>query len=97
MIWLPEDNFRMDKMIVRNSTKRLWYEDICKFEIVRSQPNVLCAWLAGSEDYEKVNEKEVASECTRLLRQFLGNEAIPEPKSIVRYGLHFFIILETIF
>ena len=70
LIWLPEVNFCMERIIARNSTKRLWYEDICKFEIVRSQPNALCAWLAGSEDYEKVNENEIASECTRLLRQF---------------------------
>lgn len=85
MIWLPETDFRMDKMIARNSTKRLWYEDICKFEIVRSQPNVLCAWLAGSEqDYERVDEPTIAQECTRLLRQFLDDDSIPIPKSIHR-------------
>ena len=85
MIWLPEDSdFRLDKLIVRNSTKRLWYEDICKFEIVRSHPNTLSAWIAGSKDFEKLEDKTIADECTRILRQFLADETIPQPKSILR-------------
>jgi hypothetical protein len=84
MIWLPEKNFRLDKMISRNSTKRIWYEDICKFEVVRSQSNAISAWIAGSEEFEKLDDHVVVTECTRLLRKFLANENIPEPKSMIR-------------
>ena len=86
MIWLPENSeFRLDKLIVRNSTKRLWYEDICKVEVVRSHPNTLLAWIAGTEEFEKLDDKTIADECTRLLRRFLADETIPEPKSIFRF------------
>ena len=85
MVWLPSDsNFRLDKMIYRNSNKRIWTEDICKFEVVNSYPNTLCAWIAGSEDFERLDDKTIATECTLLLRMFMNNGKVPEPLSIMR-------------
>lgn len=85
MIWVPEKtDFNVDKLIYRNSNKKIWYEDICKFEVVDSYPNALSGWIAGSEEFEKLDDKTIASECTRLLRKFLSDESIPEPSSIMR-------------
>ena len=85
MVWLPRDsNFRLDKMIYRNSNKRIWIEDICKFEVVNSYPNALCAWIAGSEDFERLDDNTIANECTILLRMFMNNKQVPEPLSIQR-------------
>ncbi len=86
MIWLPDEKgeFQVEKLIYRNSNKRIWYEDICKFEVVDSYPNALSGWIAGSEDFERLDDSEIAAECTRLLRKFLSNDQIPEPKSIIR-------------
>jgi hypothetical protein len=87
MIWLPEDeNFRVDKLNHRNCTRKMWYEDICKFEVVHSMPNALSGWIAGSEDFERLDDESIAKECTRVLRKFLGDESIPLPKSIKRYS-----------
>ena len=67
-----------------NATKREWFEDISKFEVVNSYPNALSVWVAGSEWFEKLNDQEIAFECTKILRKFLNNNDIPEPKSIKR-------------
>jgi hypothetical protein len=85
MIWLPEeDSIRVDKIAHHNRPRKQWYEDICKFEVVDSYPNALSGWISGSEEFEKLSDQDIALECTRLLRKFLGNENIPEPKSIIR-------------
>ncbi len=86
MIWLPEDNdFRLDKISYANAARKAWHEDICKFEVVRSYPNALSAWIAGSEEFEKLDDATIRNECTALLRKFLNNPNIPEPKTIKRY------------
>lgn len=85
MIWLPEnDEFRLEKLSHANASRKHWYEDISKFEASTSHPNTLVAWVAGSEEFEKLDENTIASECTRLLRYFLNNEQIPEPSRILR-------------
>jgi hypothetical protein len=36
MVWLPEsENFNRDKLNHKNDHRKSWYEDICKFEVVR--------------------------------------------------------------
>ena len=86
IIWLPEnEQFHVDKMIHHNSTKKNWYEDICKFHVVHTMPNALSGWIAGSEEFEKLDDDTIARECTRLLRIFLNNDKIPMPKSILRF------------
>jgi spermine oxidase len=85
MIWLPEDDsFRLDKLSYANAGRKVWHEDICKFEVVGSYPNALSAWIAGSEEFEKLDDATIAGDCTALLRKFLSNQNIPEPKSIIR-------------
>jgi hypothetical protein len=44
----------------------------------------LSAWLAGNEHFELLDDKTIADECTKLLRQFLNNPGIPQPKKILR-------------
>jgi hypothetical protein len=97
--WVPEDdNFRLDKVAHRNAPRKLWFEDISKFEVVNSYPNAISAWIAGSEDFEKLDDASIAQECTRLLRKFLNNPNIPEPTLIKRQDLNFkFLILLKMF
>lgn len=85
MIWTPVDeNFQLDRFIHRNSNKRIWTEDISKIEVVNSYPNALCAWITGSEFFEALDDKTIASDCTELLRRFMNDDQIPEPVSIKR-------------
>jgi hypothetical protein len=85
MIWLPEnDQFRLDRLSYANGARKIWHEDICKFEVVNSYPNALSAWIAGSEEFEKLDDATVRADCTSLLRRFLNNASIPEPTSILR-------------
>ena len=85
LIWLPEnDQFRLEKLSYKNEPQKAWTEDICKFEVVNSYPNALSAWIAGSEQFEKLDDKAISTECTSLLRKFLNDNSIPEPTSILR-------------
>jgi hypothetical protein len=92
MIWLPDnENFDLDKLCHHNANKKIWQEDLCQFRVVPTQPNTLCGWIAGQETIlERLPEKEIAAECTKLLRQFMADPNIPEPKSIHRF-IFFFI------
>ena len=68
----------------RNLAGKSWSEDICKFEVVKSYPNAISGWIAGSDDFERLDDKTIALECTQILRKFLKNENIPAPVSIIR-------------
>ena len=85
LIWVPEDmNFRLDKLCHRNDTKKNWYEDMVKFEVVNSHPNTLSAWMAGNVEFELLDEKTIGKRCTENLRRFLNDPSIPEPKAVLR-------------
>jgi len=85
LVWLPEDeNFQLDRLIHRNSNRRVWTEDICKVEVCRGCPSALCLWIAGCEFFEELDDEKVSFECTKLLRRFLNSYSIPEPISIER-------------
>ena len=85
VIWLPDnDQFRLDKLSYQNTVQKSWTEDICKFEVVNSYPNALSAWIAGSEEFELLDDRVVVQECTSLLRRFLNDRSIPEPREMRR-------------
>ncbi|RMZ93281.1 spermine oxidase [Brachionus plicatilis] len=85
LIWVPEDlNFRLDKLCHRNDTKKIWYEDMIKIEVVNSHPNTLSAWMAGNVEFEQLDEKTIGQRCTENLRRFFNDPSIPEPKSVLR-------------
>jgi len=65
-----------------------WVRDISSFKLAKSQKNVLYATLGNSECFEKLDDKFIMQECTKLLRRFMGREDIPEPVSIMRYKWH---------
>ncbi len=85
IIWLPDnENFRVDRLNHRDDSRKLWFENICKFEVVHSMPNCLSAWVAGSEEFEQLDDESIARDCTKVLRRFLGNDSIPMPQSLKR-------------
>ncbi|CAF0940686.1 unnamed protein product [Brachionus calyciflorus] len=89
LVWLPDDlNFRLDKLNHRNDTRKLWYEDMVKFEVVHSHPNAISGWMAGNVDFEQLDDQTIATKCTENLRKFLNDQNIPEPKSIIRTKWH---------
>ena len=51
---------------------------------MRSYPNTLSAWIAGSEHFELLDDNTIAEECTKLLRKFLNDSNVPEPEKITR-------------
>jgi monoamine oxidase len=85
LIYLPkEKNFNLKELSYRSDEKKVWYEDICSFKPVYSIDNVLCAYMPNNEHVEELNDKEVIKECTRLLKKFMCDESIPEPKNLIR-------------
>ncbi|KAL9704262.1 hypothetical protein quinque_007780 [Culex quinquefasciatus] len=68
------------------SSKNSWMEDVFGFYTVDYQPNVLCGWISGKNGrkMERTSEDEVRKVCMHLLRKFIKNTTIPEPKSFHR-------------
>ena len=68
----------------KNKSQR--FQSIFAFDEVLNNPNVLCAWLSGdeAEQMETLSDLVVIENCTRLLREFLGNPSIPPPQKIMR-------------
>ena len=88
LLWLPENKSEMLEHLSHvehtGDIKCDWSEDVTSFKVAKSQENVLYASLPNNECFEKIDDKRIASECTRLLKQFMGREDIPEPVSIYK-------------
>lgn len=70
-----------------------WLEDIFGFYPINFQPNILCGWISGSNArrMEQASDEDVKKGCIRLLRLFLKQWNIPEPKNLVRYSKVMFV------
>lgn len=67
-----------------DSTKKLagWTKDLTGFDVLQNHEAVLLGWVGGKGAHviETISEKEVAMDCIDLLRCFLKNDNLPEPK-----------------
>ncbi len=63
-----------------------WYKRIFGFDEVLNNRNVLVGWISGNEAevMESLLDDDIIETCTQLIRQFLGNPAIPRPSKIIR-------------
>lgn len=81
-IWLSQEP---KEAFGSNLDSSKWYQGITSFKTVHSHENALCAYISSYEVFESLSDQEVMSVCTRLIRQFMGRNDIPEPKSILRF------------
>lgn len=66
-------------------TYQNWYKRIFGFDQIFTKNNTVVGWIAGdaAEHMESLTDTEIGKICTQLLRKFLKNENIPNPKSIL--------------
>ncbi len=94
IIWTPNENtdhsfesliktLNLTDKLNKNSTSQ-WYENIYAFESLKNNSNIICAWLYGSEYYENFSDEQVKTDCSNLLKRFLGDEHLPSPVEIIR-------------
>jgi hypothetical protein len=87
LIWLPGYNVKNESLeLLTHDTnaRKKWYHGITNINTVYSQENVLCAYVSVNEGVDELSDQELMSQCTDLLRKFLGNQSIPYPKSILK-------------
>ncbi len=65
-------------------TEKNWYENICYFETVNNQDNLMSVWYGGCQFSEEFSDEKIIDDCTMVLRKMLKDESIPKPKSIIR-------------
>lgn len=81
MLWRPEE-----LQAIRDDKKFDWLEDIFGFFTQNFQPNILCGWITGpnAKRMEELSDEDVTIGVVRLLKLFLKQWNIPNPKRIVR-------------
>lgn len=66
-------------------TKEFWYKKIYSFSKIND--TLLLGWISGkeAEHMETLDDQTVSDKCTELLKKFLKDPCIPNPKRCVRY------------
>ncbi|XP_061194050.1 spermine oxidase-like [Saccostrea echinata] len=66
--------------------KTHWYKSLFGFDEILNNDNTLIGWIHGeaAEHLESMSDEEVKTQCTALIRQFLGDPNIPTPTTIIR-------------
>lgn len=63
----------------------MWYKRIYGFDQIFTKENTILGWISGdgAQHMEKLSDNEIADTCVRLLRRFLGDASIPNPKGVL--------------
>lgn len=63
-----------------------WVEDVFGFYTVDYQPNILCGWITGPSArlMEVDTDENIRNGVMQLLRMFLKQWNVPEPKNVIR-------------
>lgn len=63
-----------------------WLESIFAFNLMESQPNVICAWLSGrgAERMEGVSDADAKCGAEKVLQMFLKLDKAPVAKAMIR-------------
>ena len=79
LAWTEKD--LQEKLLPRD-----WFKVICSFEEVFRQPNILAAWVSGSEAEAmlSLDDDTILRTCTELLRTFTANPNMQPPVRVVR-------------
>ena len=80
IIWTEKE---LEEIRKRNDS---YIEGVMAFDLVAYQPNILMGWISGpfARRMELADEAEVKEGCMFLLRKFLPNMKVPEPKNFLR-------------
>lgn len=84
LLWendLPEADSVSSEQIKEN-----WFKKIYSFSKITD--TLLLGWISGkeAEHMETLDDQTVSDKCTELLKKFLKDPCIPNPKRCVRYG-----------
>lgn len=71
---------------IRENSSDRWLEDVFGFYTLNFQPNVLCGWVTGpsARQMELATDENVKSGVMQLLRLFLKQWNVPDPKNVIR-------------
>lgn len=74
--------------LLREDPEFNWMEDIFGFFTLNYQPNILCGWISGpnARRMEQMPEETIRIGVMKLLRMFLRNYTVPQPKNLIRYA-----------
>ena len=72
------DKTDLSPLIINN-----WIDTVSCASTVYKRRDCLVFWVSGG-DTEQFTDEFLSAELTKLLRKYLKNEQIPEPKSIIR-------------
>lgn len=80
LLWDKDDLNEVQK------SKNSWVQDVFGFYAVDYQPNILCGWISGNNarKMELADESDVREGVMYLIRKFLKDMIIPEPKNVKR-------------
>lgn len=80
LLWNKDDLNEVQK------SKNSWVQDVFGFYAVDYQPNILCGWISGNNarKMELADESDVREGVMYLMRKFLKDMIIPEPKNVKR-------------
>jgi monoamine oxidase len=76
--------FAWDDTTIEN-VQNDWYKRIFGFDQIFTKNNTILGWIAGdaAEYMETLSNDEIGKICAELLRKFLGNRNIPNPKAVL--------------
>lgn len=82
LLW--EDDVSMSEEATIEQIKEFWYKKIYSFSKVND--TLILGWISGKEaEYmETLDDKIVSEKCTELLKKFLKDPYIPNPKRCVK-------------
>ncbi|XP_077543951.1 uncharacterized protein LOC144156045 isoform X3 [Haemaphysalis longicornis] len=80
----------MSAWVTHGQLNNSWFRYIGRFNAVRNQPNLLCAWITGegAKYMETLSDDDVRVGCHNVLIEVLGNRNLPLPSGLERSKWH---------
>lgn len=84
LLWENDITKTSDEEETPENIKEFWYKKIYSFSKIND--TLLLGWISGkeAEHMETLDDKTVSDKCTELLKKFLKDPCIPNPKRCVR-------------
>lgn len=84
LLWENDITRTSDEEETPENIKEFWYKKIYSFSKIND--TLLLGWISGkeAEHMETLDDKTVSDKCIELLKKFLKDPCIPNPKRCVR-------------